>query len=160
MDSSAARHQSIELRLAPISLKEANAFVDAIHRHRGPVAGHKVSIAAADESGRVRAVAILGRPVARGRDDGRTLEVARLASDGVPNACSFLYAAAWRAAKALGYERVGTYTMAHESGASLRAAGWVPVGTVRGRSWDTPSRRRRDAGPLADKVLWQPGFTR
>lgn len=66
-----------------------------------------------------------GRPVARGLDDGHTIEVVRLATDGTPNACSMLYGACWRAARALGYVRGVTYTQTDESGASLRASGWT-----------------------------------
>jgi len=53
----------------------------------------------------------------------RGVEVTRVATDGTPNACSLLYAAAWQAAKALGYRTLLTYTQKGESGASLRAAG-------------------------------------
>ena len=89
-------------------------------------------------------------------DDGATIEVTRVATDGCPNACSALYGAAWRAAKALGYERLGTYTLASEPGTSLRAAGWQQVRMVRGRSWSAPSRLRNDQHPLEDKILWEP----
>lgn len=139
-----------------IKFQEANAFVERVHRHHGRVAGHKFSLGVIDGEGELRAVAIVGRPVARARDDGLTLEVTRLATDGFPNTCSALYSAAWRAAKALGYKRIGTYTLASESGASLRASGWRPVHIVSGRSWSAPSRPRKDKHPLEDKVLWEP----
>lgn len=144
------------LTVCPLPLDEANAFVRQHHRHHSPVVGHKFSIGVADESGTVRGVAIVGRPVARSRDDGLTLEVTRLATDGCPNACSALYAAAWRAAKALGYQRVGTYTLASESGTSLRAAGWHVVHEVSGRSWSCPTRPRVDKHPTEAKLLWEP----
>ncbi|MFI9423413.1 XF1762 family protein [Streptomyces achromogenes] len=96
----------------------------AWHRHHAPPAGQVFAVGAADEDGTLRAVAIVGRPVARHFDDGTTLEVTRTASDGVRNANSLLYAASWRAAKALGYRRLITYTQDGESGASLRGAGW------------------------------------
>jgi hypothetical protein len=140
----------------PVSLREANEFVEATHRHHRKVAGHKFSIGVVDEVGRLRGVAIVGRPVARARDDGFTLEVTRLATDGCPNACSALYAAAWTAAKGMGYRRLGTYTLVSEPGTSLLAAGWRVVHEVRGRSWDTPSRRRGDRHPTVDKYLWEP----
>ena len=57
-----------------------------------------------------------------------TLEVTRLCTDGTKNACSFLYGKAARAAFALGYRRIGTYTLPDEGGASLRAAGWKLIG--------------------------------
>ena len=84
--------------LTPISLKDANAFVAQHHRHNRPVTGHK----SCTEAGRLAGVAIMGRPVSRYLDDGYTLEVNRLCTDGTKNACSFLYAAVWRAAQAMG----------------------------------------------------------
>lgn len=142
------------LRVIPCALADANAFVAAYHRHHKPVQGHKFSIAAAAGE-QVRGVCIVGRPVARQRDDGLTLEVTRLCTDGTRNACSMLYAAAWRAARAMGYTRMGTYTLDTENGASLRAAGWRVVHQVRGRSWNCPSRPRADSHPTQDKLLWE-----
>ena len=77
------------LTLTPVSLAQANEFVQQYHRHHKPVAGHKFSIGCA-ENGRLCAVAIVGRPVSRYLDDGFTLEVNRLCSgtgcagDGLP----------------------------------------------------------------------------
>ena len=142
------------MNLSPITLAEANAFVEEHHRHRGPVVGAKFCIAAADLD-HIVGVVIVGRPVARHMDDTRTLEVNRLCTDGTPHACSMLYGAAWRAAKALGYTRLITYTLASESGASLRAAGWHIVGETKGRSWSCPSRPRVDTAPLQDKLRWE-----
>lgn len=147
----------IALRLVPTTLAEANAFVGEEHRHHGPTVGHKFSVGVADHNGVLRGVAIAGRPVARGHDHKTVLEVTRLATDGSKNACSILYAAVARAACALGYRRqdVITYTLASEPGTSLRAAGWVLDGEVKGRSWDTPSRRRTDSHPTVDKLRWR-----
>ena len=142
------------LALIPLSLAEANAFVAEHHRHHQPVVGHKFSVGAVKDD-QVVGVAIVGRPVARMRQDGLTLEITRVATDGTRNACSFLYGAASRAAFALGYRRIGTYTLQSESGASLRGAGWKVVGEVKGRSWSTPSRPRVDTHPLQDKLLWE-----
>lgn len=75
-------------------------------------------------NGHLAGVAIVGRPVSRYLDDGLTLEVNRLCTDGTKNACSFLYGAAARAAKVLGYHRIVTYILDTESGVSLRASGW------------------------------------
>lgn len=144
------------LTIVPVDLADANRFVAATHRHHGPVVGHKFSLGVMDEFPSLRGVAIVGRPVARGRQDGWTLEVVRLATDGCENACSALYAAAWRATRALGYRRLGTYTLVTEPGTSLVAAGWKVVGEVKGRSWDTPSRPRVDHHPTLDKLLWEP----
>lgn len=145
----------MKLHVCPLPLDEANAFVAQHHRHHQPVVGHKFSIGVADDQGTVRGVAIIGRPVARSLDDGLTLEVTRVATDGTPNACSALYAAAWRAAKAMGYRRIGTYTLATEPGTSLRAAGWRIVHEVTGRSWDCPSRPRVDKHPTQGKLRWE-----
>ena len=142
------------LQLAPISLHEANAFVQAHHRHHRPVTGHKFSITAL-QNGRIVGVVIVARPVARVRDDGLTLEVTRLCSDGTRNVCSFLYGAAARACFALGYRRIGTYTLTGEGGASLRASGWKLIGERRGGSWSRPSRRRTDRHPTQRKLLWE-----
>lgn len=143
-----------KLQASPISFKDAAAFVRKHHRHRTPPVGHKFSIAAVDGS-EVVGVVIVGRPVARGRDDGLTLEVTRLCTDGHRNACSFLYGAAARATFALGYARIGTYTLQSEPGTTLRAAGWKLVAEVTGRSWSCPSRPRRDINPIEPKFLWE-----
>lgn len=144
----------MSLQVIPVKLAEANAFVRGLHRHHGSVVGHKFSLGA-QLHGELVGVAIVGRPVARMRDDHFTLEVTRLCTDGTKNACSFLYGACRRAAFALGYRRLGTYILASEDGTSLRAAGWRLVGQVTGRSWDTPSRHRTDKRPPEDKQLFE-----
>lgn len=138
----------------PITLSEANAFVANHHRHHRPVVGHKFSIGAVKDD-KIVGVVIVGRPVARGRDDGLTLEVTRLCTDGTRNACSFLYGAAARAAFALGYKRIGTYILSSEPGKSLVAAGWRLISEVKGRSWSCQSRPRVDKHPTTDKTLWE-----
>lgn len=144
-----------KLTIVPSELSEANMFVKRHHRHHQPVVGHKFSIAVVDEEGNVRGVAIIGRPVARSLDDGWTLEVTRCCTDGCSNACSALYASAWRAVRAMGYRKLITYTLNIESGTSLTAAGWKCVGEVKGRSWSCPSRPRVDKNPLQDKLRWE-----
>lgn len=145
-----------KLRLIPLSLDEANAFVALFHRHHRPVVGHKFSLGASSAD-KVVAVAIVGRPVSRIRDDGRTLEVTRLCSDGTRNACSFLWGASARACFALGYSRIGTYSLPEEGGGSLRAAGWRLIGERGGGSWSCPSRPRVDRHPTQGKLLWEYG---
>ena len=147
--------EPVKLRLVPCEFREAVEFVRRTHRHHKPPVGHKFSIAASDGNDRVRAVCIVGRPVARANDDGMTLEVTRLASDGCPNACSFLYAAAWRAARSLGFGRLITYTLDSEPGTTLRAAGWKLIGKRGGGSWSCPSRPRVDTHPLQKKLCWE-----
>lgn len=151
----------MSLTLAPCTIADARRFVGIHHRHNLPP---KVALfaLAADEDGERVAVAIVGRPVARLADDGQTVEVVRLCSVGTRNACSFLYGAACRAAKALGYRRVITYTLQSEPGASLRAAGFTEDARLKARKgWDTPSRPRvtydlfgNERAPLEAKIRW------
>lgn len=143
------------LRLTPVTLREARSYVEQYHRHHRPPAGGIFAIAVS-ESDDVRGVAIIGRPVARGFADGWTCEVTRLCTDGTKNACSMLYGAAWRAARAMGYRRIVTYTLASEPGTSLKAAGWRVLHEVSGRSWHCKTRPRVDTHPLQDKLCWSP----
>lgn len=142
------------LALVPLGRDEANAFVEKHHRHHGRVQGCKFACGAALD-GRLRGVAIVGRPVSKELDDGWTMEVVRLASDGTPHVCSLLYAASWRAGRAIGFTRGITYILASEPGTSLKAAGWKPVFEVKGRSWSRPKRARIDKHPTVDKVRWE-----
>lgn len=144
----------MSLTVIPMTLKEARVFVDTNHRHhRAPQGGlFAIGLQGADE---VVGVVIIGRPVARRNADGFTAEVTRLCTDGSKNACSMLYGAAWRAAKAMGYRRLITYTLVSEDGTSLRAAGWKNIGIRGGGSWSVPSRPRVDTHPLGQKQLWQ-----
>lgn len=146
----------MSLRTAPITLRAANAWVTEVHRHHGPVRGHRFSVAVVDEHGQIHGVGIAGRPVSRKLDDGEHLEVLRVATDGTRNACSMLYGALRRAALALGYrpENVLTYTLGSEPGTSLWAAGWHPVARTDGGSWDRPSRGRTDRHPTEPKTRW------
>jgi hypothetical protein len=142
------------LTLQPITYEEACEYVRQYHRHHIPPQGHKFSIAVDDEE-KVVGVIMVGRPVARHLDNGRTLEVTRCCTDGTKNAASKLYAAAWSAAKALGYRRLITYTLASEPGTSLRAAGWKELYKTSGGSWNVPSRPRIDKHPLGQKTIWE-----
>lgn len=129
------------MTIRPITLREANAYVSQHHRHNMPTNGHKWSIACYDGD-RLCGVAICGQPVARKLDDGLTVEIRRVCTDGTRNACSMLYGASCRVAKAMGYKRVITYTLQSESGASLRASNFTDCGEAGGTSWDMPSRPR------------------
>lgn len=147
--------------IVPVTLRAANAYVTRYHRHHKPARGHRFSVGLA-EGEQLVGVAIIGRPVARGCDPILTAEVLRLCTDGTINACSALYGAAARAAKALGYTRIQTYTLATEPGTSLRAAGWRDEGLVRGRPWEHSTERqlrldgstRRQDQPTTDKRRW------
>jgi hypothetical protein len=137
------------LNLKPCSLKDANAYVTRLHRHSAAVVGHKFSLGAWLD-GALVGVAIVGRPISRMLDDGKTLEVTRVCTDGAHNACSFLYGAARRAAFALGYQRVLTYTTERESGSSLKAVGWTDMGIQNGAlTWGQSSGIRRGSPLLA-----------
>lgn len=144
----------MSLGLTTVSLSDANAFVADLHRHHKPVVGHKFSLGAVLNDELV-GVAIVGRPVARMRDDGLTLEVTRLCTDGTKNAASFLYGACARASFALGFKRIGTYILASEPGTTLRAAGWRQLGETKGGSWSRPSRARTDKHPVERKILFE-----
>ncbi|MFF8779538.1 XF1762 family protein [Streptomyces sp. NPDC015140] len=148
---------STPLHLVPVRSRQAKEFVRTWHRHHPPPAGQIFAVGAADKDGVLRAVAIVGRPVARHLDDGVTLEVTRTASDGTRNANSPLYGASWRAAKALGYRRLITFTQEGESGASLRGAGWHLIARRPPRAgWHTASRPRTGHGnDHVARFLWQ-----
>ena len=143
----------MSLRLEPLTFREAADFVKKVHRHHSPPVGYKFAIGANLDGKRV-AVVMVGRPVARANQDGFTAEVTRLASDGTKNACSFLYAAAWRAARAMGYLRMGTYIRSDEPGTSLKAAGWKEHHKTRGKSWDMPGRPRKDKTEVIDRTFY------
>ena len=156
----------MKLRIRPITLKAANEYVSQFHRHNKATVGHKFSVSCWDEdSGRMVGVAIAGRPVSRVLDDGETLEILRVCTDGTRNVNSMLYGACSRCARAMGYRKVVTYTLETESGASLKAAGFKNCGWAGGGVWDTPSRRRdvlaADGGakyPTQKKIRWEKWF--
>lgn len=141
-------------RLIPVSLKEANAFVQAHHRHHRPVVGHKFSIGC-EADGRLVGVAIVGRPVSRYLDNGWTLEVTRLCTTGEKNVCSMLYAAAARAARAMGYRKIITYTLETEHGASIRASGWHCAGPAGGLRWTGTRKPEADRYPPQMKLRYE-----
>ena len=144
------------IEITPIDFSEANAFVAKYHRHHRPMVGCKFCVAVSKE-GKVVGVAIVGRPVARHLDNGWTLEVNRCCTDGTRNACSMLYGSAWKAAKALGYRRLITYTLPEEGGASLKASNWKQIGLRGGGNWNTKTRPRIDtkAELQGQKLLWE-----
>lgn len=151
------------LTIVPVTFRSAAAFVAEHHRHNKPPRGAKFCIGVCDNTGILRGVAMVGRPVARHYDDGLTAEVNRTCTDGFPNANSALYGAAWRVAAGMGYRRLITYTQADESGSSLTAAGWIKVRDIPARKgWAESSvalRALRD--PIGsggvDRSLWERG---
>jgi hypothetical protein len=149
----------MKYELQPITFSEAAAFVDEYHRHNTSPQGHKYSIGLNDGE-KVIGVAIVGRPIARYKQDGWTLEVTRLCvMESYKDACSMLYAAAWRVAKNLGYKRLITYTLISEPGTSLKAAGWKVIGETqyKPKGWDVPSRPRVKSKkyPEEAKLIWE-----
>jgi len=145
-----------DLRVVPVELRTANDLVARWHRHHQPAQGHRFSLGLIDSDGVLHGCAIIGRPVARlaGAPD-RVLEVVRVATDGTFNACSMLLSAAARAGKAMGYERIQTYTLPEEGGASLRASGWVDEGERGGGQWKhTDGKPRRTDQPTSVKTRW------
>lgn len=146
----------MSLRIIPVTLKEAKTFVALHHRHNKPPIGHKFSVGVEMDNVLV-GVAIAGRPIARHFDDGLTLEITRTCTDGTTNANSMLYGAIWRVAKAMGYKKCITYTQNDETGASLRAVGWIRAKELPARSgWNCDSRHREAQGTeWTERVRWE-----
>lgn len=142
------------LVLKPVTLREANAFVAQYHRHHPPVTGCRFAIGVV-QGEKLVGVAIAGRPVSRYLDDGYTLEVTRLCTDGTRNACSILYAAVWRAARAMGYRKAVTYILESENGVSLRAAGWECRGRAGSLQWTGKRKPALNQYPAELKLRYE-----
>ena len=145
----------MNLRVRPLTLKQANEMVAQLHRHHKPAQGHRFSIGAYDGETLVGA-AIVGRPVARKTPAYSVAEVTRLVTNGHPNACSLLYSAAARAAEAMGFQRIQTFILASETGASLRAAAWRDCGEAGGKEWN--GRDRKNLHPHEMKRRYERAF--
>jgi hypothetical protein len=156
MGTAEPRGGHVILRVVPVELSEANALVGQWHRHHQPSQGHRFSLGVVDADGVWHGACIVGRPVARLAGSPRAvLEVVRLVTDGTRNACSILYAAAARAGQAMGYERIQTYILDSETGASLRASGWECEGAAGGGQWKhTDGKPRRTDQPTEVKCRW------
>jgi len=148
------------MKIIPMTLSEANEFVTNFHRHNKPVQGAKFAIGASHDN-RLVGVAIVGRPVSRHLDDGVTAEVTRccVVSEAPKGACSFLYSRSWRVWSAMGGERLVTYTLQSESGASLRGAGWKIVaqssGAADGKGWTNRPGREWQTVVGQAKFRWE-----
>lgn len=134
------------MKVVPVTLREANDFVEQFHRHsrRTSRDGGKFAIGASDGA-QLCGVAIVGRPLARLLNDSVTAEVLRVCVSPIAprNTCSFLYGRCWRIWQQMGGRRLVTYTLQSESGASLKGAGWKIVGDLKPRSgWATADRER------------------
>jgi hypothetical protein len=142
------------LTIVPVTLKEANALVAALHRHHAPVVGLRWAIGLA-RNGVLVGAAICGRPVARALPQYQQIEVNRCVTDGTKNGCSKLYGACARIAAEMGYHDIETTILESEPGTSLIAAGWELRRTIKGRDWNCPSRGgRRTDQPMCDKHVW------
>jgi antitoxin (DNA-binding transcriptional repressor) of toxin-antitoxin stability system len=139
------------MKIVPLELKEANAFIEKLHRHHKPVQGHRFSIGA-KKDGVLVGVATIGRPVARLTPAKEVLEVTRLCTDGTKNACSALYSAAARIGKELGYKKIQSFILDSENGSSLKASGWFFDGISQGGQWKhTDGKPRRTDQPTCQK---------
>ena len=143
----------MNLKIKPIHLKAASEFVKQFHRHNIPPVGGKFAVACYDGN-RLCGVAICGRPVSRYLDDGETLEIYRNCTDGTRNACSKLYGACVRIAREMGYSKVITYTLEHETGASLKASNFIFDGLAGGTSWTGKRKRNYFVSPSEMKNRW------
>lgn len=141
------------MRIVPLTLKQANELIGSLHRHHKPVTGHRFSIGV-EVDGKLVGACVVGRPVARMTDQYAVAEVTRLVTDGTYNACSALYSAAARAAKAMGFVKIQTFILQSEPGTSLKASGWHMEAVSAGGSWNVPSRSRVDAHPTEPKTRW------
>jgi|TARA_R100001530_G_C4320389_1_gene155546 hypothetical protein len=145
----------MKLEITPISINNAKIFIDDVHRHHKSPRGGLFAISVA-QSNDIVGVCIAGRPVSRHLDNGYTVEITRLAVlDGYKNACSMLYSAAWRAARAMGYKKAITYILKEELGTSVKAAGWKCIGEAGGGSWDRKNRPRIDKHPTQIKLKFE-----
>ncbi len=144
-----------KLILRPISIRNACLFINKYHRHHIAPQGAKFAVSVESEE-EIAGVATAGRPVARYLDDGYTIEITRVCTkNGFKNAASMLYAATWRAARAMGYKRAISYVLKKEKGTSLKAAGYKLIGEAGGGTWNRPSRNRQDKHPVEEKTLWR-----
>ena len=141
------------MKIAPITFRDASDYINRFHRHHCATVGCKFCISVVDDAGQIHGVAVCGRPVSRRYDNGYTLEVNRVCSDGTRNVCSMLYGACCRIAKEMGYRKVITYTLASENGASLKASNFICEGEAGKPHW-TGSRNRGQDIPAEMKIRW------
>lgn len=138
------------IQIIPCTYKAACEFVNKNHRHHIASQGCKFCLGLMKDN-KLCGVAICGRPVSRYLDDGFTLEINRLCTDGTRNACSMLYGACCRVAKAMGYKKVITYILESENGASLKASNFVCEGQAGGTHW-TGIRTQRQMSFIENKT--------
>ncbi len=142
------------MKVVPLTLRQANEFIEQHHRHHKKAQGHRFSVGVQGDNGQLLGVAVVGRPVARKTDQYNVCEVVRLCTTGCKNVCSMLYASAARAAEAMGFSRIQTFILDTEPGTSLKATSWVKGDQTPGKSWSVPSRQRIDKCVLGKRVKW------
>ena len=150
------------MKVKPLSLKEANRHVKRFHSHHRPVVGHKFSLGAFDDAALV-GVIIVGRPVSfHLAASGLIWEVTRLCTTGHKNAASFLLGRSWRAASAMGIERLVSYTRVDEAGTCYKAAGWVQAAKTNAKAWVKDARRQpwlpgtfEPTTEVIDRIRWE-----
>jgi hypothetical protein len=152
--------------VAPCTIKAAIKKVKECHRHLPDLQGGLFAAQVIGPSGECAGVAVFGNPWMEWQGTGRGV-ITRcaahedlpkvIASDGEEHAapaCTMLYSALCRAARALGYREAWTYTLPHEPGRSLKAAGFIDMGLTDGGEHDRKSRRRKPAANSAPKRRW------
>ena len=147
-----------KLYVIPVSKEKASEFITYIHRHHLPLDFGTYALGVCTADGVIHGVAIIGRTTTQHFDEETNhwvQEVRRVATDGTKNACSCLYAAAWRFVSAMGYRKLISYTLPEEGGASLRALGWKRVDNVGGNPWAHRSKRGYDIHPVGKKTRWE-----
>lgn len=147
------------MKIAPITFRQASEYINTYHRHHSSTIGCKFCISVIDDDGQLHGVAVCGRPVSRRLDDGLTLEINRVCTDGTKNACSMLYGACCRIAKTMGYRKVITYTLQSEDGASLKASNFICEGQAGGTHW-TGVRNKGQSIPAEMKNRWSKSLHR
>lgn len=140
------------MEIRPITFKQASVFIDQYHRHHNATVGCKFCLGLYVNNSMV-GCAVCGRPVSRHLDDGFTCEINRVCTDGTYNACSKLYGACCRVAKAMGYKTIITYILESEPGTSLKASNFVCEGTAGGLKWTGVRDKGQDI-PHEMKTRW------
>lgn len=142
--------------IRPVTFRQASDYINQHHRHHRATVGCKFCIGLYDGE-KLIGCAVCGRPVSRYLDDGLTCEINRVCTDGTRNACSMLYGACCRTAKAMGYRQIITYTLESESGTSLKASNFLDDGIAGGEIW-TGNRKRNNGVPQEKKRRWRRVF--
>lgn len=145
------------MEIRPITFREASNYIKEHHRHHGPTVGCQFCVGLYDGE-RLCGVAVCGRPVSRILDNGLVCEINRLCTDGTPNACSMLYGACSRIAKEMGYQKIITYILESENGASLKASNFICEGIAGGIKWNGVRDRGQNI-PHEMKTRWSRDLT-